>query len=147
MDYDTYFFHHDGEDFWEDEYHETLYENLEAYVVNGGRHRCLADGQPNSAARAFLLNMQRFTDSSLTQTSCVTFTKLIPTILPSSHVPISCSTCSKHTPLLPSLELKCLSVWPLRLFISHIVVKTRVHVATPIERLNPKMCLSEYYQL
>ena len=66
IDYDTYFFHHDGEDFWEDEYHETLYDDLEAYVVNGGRHPCLADGQPNSAARAFLPDMQRFTDSSLT---------------------------------------------------------------------------------
>lgn len=43
-----------------------LYDDLEAYVVNGGRHPCLADEQPNSAAHAFLADMLRFSNSSLT---------------------------------------------------------------------------------
>ena len=54
LEFDTYLFHHDGADFWTDDYRESLYDDLEEYVVYGGRHPCLRDDQPDGAAADYL---------------------------------------------------------------------------------------------
>lgn len=51
---DTYLFHHDGADFSNMEEKNQLYEDLENYVVYGGRHPCLDADQPDGAGRDFL---------------------------------------------------------------------------------------------
>lgn len=51
FEYDTFLHHHNGLDFWDDNYPSTLYEDLEQYVVFGGRHPYLFVRQPDSAAR------------------------------------------------------------------------------------------------
>lgn len=51
---DTYLFHRGGQDFLTDERDFPGSEDLENYVVRGGRHPCLNKDQPDSAARKYL---------------------------------------------------------------------------------------------
>lgn len=55
---DTYLYHRDGEDLFEDAdlgYEPCpLYEALENYIQSGGRHPCLAESQPDCAAVDYL---------------------------------------------------------------------------------------------
>lgn len=63
--FDTYLFHCDGEDFWDPKYKDGVYEDLECYVLEGGRHPCLVDEEPDSNAQKFVDNMRRFTDTNI----------------------------------------------------------------------------------
>lgn len=51
---DTYLVHHDGKEFWTDDYESIPYKDLEEYVIHGGRHPCLLDHEPDSAAHEWL---------------------------------------------------------------------------------------------
>lgn len=50
FEFDTYLFHHNGQNFWMSDYRK----DLENYIVNGGCHPCLYDHQPDSAAQGWL---------------------------------------------------------------------------------------------
>ena len=50
----TWLFHGDGALFGEDHGLSTLYQDIEHYVIHGGRHPCLVDGLPNSASLEYL---------------------------------------------------------------------------------------------
>ena len=67
FEFDTYLFHHDGADFWTDDYRETLYEDLEQYVIHGGRHPCLREDEPDSAAYNYLSEFDPVVQKRLVQ--------------------------------------------------------------------------------
>lgn len=55
--FNAYLYHHNWEDFWPvwpEEELNTLYEDLEIYVIHGGRRPCLAEGAPDDAGCTFL---------------------------------------------------------------------------------------------
>ena len=56
FEFDTYLYHHNGTDFCadDDETRFSLYEDLEIYVVHGGRNPCLPIDWPDSAAHEYL---------------------------------------------------------------------------------------------
>ena len=54
FEWDTYLYHDDGSDFWDWAEKDTLYDDLQDYIVFGGRHPCLSDDQPDEAATDYL---------------------------------------------------------------------------------------------